>query len=350
MVADSKTCRFLLTTVICFVSLGLTYGRQAPDDPSVAPASELINWSGTVFYERSALVLTTAEQAAVVRFMQPKLFGSKSAGRFVLPYEWRSMTIQGQEETGTGRLVEDYKRSQTIKNRSTIRAGSLNIEWTGIDNNTGLYTFSPKRIQVQQIDRTRFANEDPKLAGQEVREAIPMQLFLESSIEVTQFFKHTEYKGQHTEPSSPREPLTTAIDYARQGLVVATPFGVGAIQFVDPVFENDGDLRRTGIRYRYHFHSTKHDSTGTGAGEVWEVTVDGKNDYSAARHFIEAGPIHVPWSSGGTASGWIYFDPAWYTISIVNPDEAAAIIEDPNWQRRLADFEFVERPPAEPQE
>ncbi len=346
LVSHCKVLRILLVTIACFGASWLV----AAEEDSVASAPEHASWSGTVLYDQSLLVLTTREQAVVVRFLQPKLFGSRQAGRFIVPYEWRAMTHNEPEQTGEGRLVEDYRKGQRIRNESTLRAGAVNIEWTSIDEQSGRYSFDPQHVLVQQIDRTWF--EDRSLPGpsDRVREAVSLPLFLESSVKVTDFFTNEDYNGPHTAPTYPRSPLFTNITYARHGLIIATPVGVGAICFGEPVLEEDENTRRTGVKYRYRFHSMEDDSEGTGVGEVWEVAVNGRNDYNAARHYIEAGPVHLPWSKGGTGSGWIYFDPGFHTVSFVDPDEAAAIIDDPAWQPRLAEFNFVERPPGKPRE
>lgn len=289
-----------------------------------------------IHFDETMIVVWNEQGAAAIVFDPPPRSsnsdpdGADAAGH--VSYQWRLNDGTEEELTGAGELP-------ISTDPQLLEVGPLSVMLDQLSCDQATVVYHPRTVCVHPLDRTFSESQD---LVSRVRPLVDLTGFLLPDEAVQEWIRDRPYTGQSTEPGYLRHPLTSKVRYFENSLIVATPDGVAAFDFIAPLVRTRGNERREGVEYDWRFVSAdgRRDESGTGA--VWELSRDGQNIYEEALHYMEAGPIHIPWSRNSKEAGWVYYDPAWHGVWFVTPSKALPPADrDANW---LRSFAFGPRP------
>ena len=150
-------------SMILLVSLlfGASPPRQerGPLQPEAQPEDQKTRVSAPVLYSAVALVLSTDECAAAVRFEADTPEGARYRYRYVA--EW-----QEEVSTGAGEVFEHYARDRDTPfvvdagSRLYVEAGSLGLEWSFSGPGKGWVYWKPEEMCVEMISVQDFDRID----------------------------------------------------------------------------------------------------------------------------------------------------------------------------------------------
>lgn len=250
-----------------------------------------------------------------------------------LNYRWRT---NDNKQGGRGTLAADGKEQTLVLPHVRLQAK--------VTVKRGTFFYDPEKVSLHPVKSDFF---DAVNLGTPARPHLqpPANLdhFLRPDKNIQAEFRDFKYLGQTTEPAYPRRPLPFKVRYFEHGLIVANPGGVAVFAFTSPIDRTSGNEHRRGIAYRWRFVSADGTRGETGQGEVWELYRNNQYANSETRHFMEAGPIHIPWSINMTEAGWIYYDPAWHGVWLVAPKTASNLVLPDSPSAALLRFRFGPR-------
>lgn len=147
----------------------------------------------------------------------------------------------------------------------------------------------------------------------------------------------TELKRALSNLPSQDEKTAIKIAYQRTAVLVEKGNDIALVDFVDVIHDgmkeeittlNDREVRlrtpQLRITYRYRYWDSQNNHEKSGKGELFEkydrIQRDGETVVvdKGSRLLIKAGSMTIKWSTRDDQSGWLYFDPKEYRLSIIS--------------------------------
>lgn len=278
-------------------------------------------------YDKAMLVIVTPQGAGAVRFIESFQKGNETGNGIIgCDYEWRYLELKpdAMEQTGKGCVFAKLVDSKVVHASPEVNCGPITIIWGHQDENWGIAKYDPTEFIVHPVVARSFADglRDEPFS----KRKIDLERFLYRDEESTKAHLAEVYNGPEMPTQHYKLEVAGPIRYDNCTLVVRDASGVATFLF-DKAFEQkrDGGEVRFGIGYEYSYISHDGLITKSGHDEVYERYL--KDKYEQGRLYLQAGPIHFPWSRGGSEIGWMYYDPTWIQVSSVDQADAKILTQ-----------------------
>lgn len=328
----THSVHFLIAIVLGFPPFldcaGLICHAQQVDQPSSPDALQMQpeQLSGTikcrVDYARGMLIAVGPSGAAAIRFRDSfERENSTGNGIIGVQYDFRFLNRDqdSEEQKGSGRLFAKLVDGKIQHGRLSIDIDSLVIRWEPDDRMHGFVGYSPSQFAIHPVSSTYFDSRPPARA-----KPVDLKRFLIPDPENEAEHRTESYGGQDSDTRRYKQDCAGPVLYGSTAVVVS-PTGIATFEFGEYFRRTPTEeVRLSGVPYRFSYSSHDGKTTIKGDDEVYERYTNGK--YDGGRLHLQAGPVHVNWSNGGQALGWLYFDPTWERVWQVSEESAGHLL------------------------
>lgn len=278
-----------------------------------------------VIYEKTMLVIVTPTAVGAIRFVEPFQKGNETGNGIVgTGYEWRfrERTQGATEQSGKGRVFAKLIDSKVVHSSAEIRCGSIEVLWDHLNDHSGWVKYNPTQVRIHAVVSESFA-EAPAIDSL-ARPKLELNRFIELNEEARHEHLTETYTGPEGPTRSFKFDIAGPVRYENCTLVTRDENGVATFKFGKAFERKEGENEiHFGINYEFSYRSHDGLTTKSGQSEVYERYLNEK--YSQGKLYLEAGPVHFPWSRGGNELGWIYYDPTWIQVSYVDESDAKTL-------------------------
>lgn len=315
VIKEQWVARVLLSIVwLAWLAQGAAaLAQQAPasatSESTGSPNSQVpSDWiESPVTYSRSMLVCVSADGVAGLRFVEPfSLANETGNGVIGVTCEWRFRPVtqadeqpEKSEQRGSIRLFAKFKDGVRQKGLSEIECGPIRLIWRAVDQQSGWVASEAAQHQLHAIALDWFAERAMPMARQGRRPPLDLARF---------FWPKSPPAQPAAAPAE--EQLASFVSYAECVTMIFGPWGVTAVEFGAP-FERAiaANQRHHGVTYRYR-HFPKDGRLEEGTGELFELYRDNGYNSAGSKLTLQLGSTELVWSVGGSAGGWLYYDPS----------------------------------------